>query len=354
MRPAAGPTEALRPQTRRGANPSTGQTGPDQRAMRAHVRALKGVPPFPAPGRVPRPARASELPAEGAAPAGGPGAVGGVAEVGRARCCYPGGACSCRGLTLGCLLAVLGLASLALARRSLQHLLLWAEGLPPLLGLLLFVLGFVAVSFPCGWGYIVLSVAAGYLYGFVLGLALMAAGVLFGTGVAHVVCRRLLAARVAARVRGSERLSAVIRVVEGAGGLKVVALARLTPIPFGLQNAVFSMTDLSLPNYLMASSVGLLPTQLLNSYLGTTLRTMEDVITEQTISGYFVFCLQIIISIGLMFYVVHRAQMELNAAIVGCEMELKTSLTKDSQPDTSSSSYNKRMLTFSGAGINVV
>ncbi|KAF6101423.1 transmembrane protein 64 [Phyllostomus discolor] len=114
------------------------------------------------------------------------------------------------------------------------------------------------------------------------------------------------------------------------------------------------MTDLSLPNYLMASSVGLLPTQLLNSYLGTTLRTMEDVITEQTISGYFVFCLQIIISIGLMFYVVHRAQVELNAAIVGCEMELKTSLVKDSQPDASSSSYNKRMLTFSGAGINVV
>lgn len=55
-----------------------------------------------------------------------------------------------------------------------------------------------------------------------------------------------------------------------------------------------------------------------------------------------------------MFYVVHRAQVELNAAIVGCEMELKTSLVKDSQPDTSSSSYNKRMLTFSGAGINVV
>lgn len=280
--------------------------------------------------------------------------MGGVAEVGRARCGCPGGACGCRGLALGCVLAALGLASLALARRSLQHLLLWAEGLPPLLGLLLFVLGFVAVSFPCGWGYIVLSVAAGYLYGFVLGLALMALGVLLGTVVAHVVCRRLLAARVAARVRGSERLSAVIRVVEGAGGLKVVALARLTPIPFGLQNAVFSMTDLSLPNYLMASSVGLLPTQVLNSYLGTTLRTMEDVIAEQTVSGYFVFCLQIIISVGLMFYVVHRAQVELNAAIVACEMELKTSLVKGGQPDSSGSSYSKRAPAFSGGGVDIV
>jgi len=49
----------------------------------------------------------------------------------------------------------------------------------------------------------------------------------------------------------------------------------------------------SLPNYLVASSVGLLPTQLLNSYLGTTLRTMEDVIAEQSVSGYFVFSLQV-------------------------------------------------------------
>lgn len=56
---------------------------------------------------------------------------------------------------------------------------------------------------------------------------------------------------------------------------------------------VLQITDVSLPNYLVASSVGLLPTQLLNSYLGTTLRTMEDVIAEQSVSGYFVFTLQV-------------------------------------------------------------
>lgn len=48
-----------------------------------------------------------------------------------------------------------------------------------------------------------------------------------------------------------------------------------------------------MPNYLVASSAGLLPTQLLNSYLGTTLRTMEDVIAEQNVSGYVVFTLQV-------------------------------------------------------------
>ncbi|XP_012499040.1 PREDICTED: transmembrane protein 64 isoform X2 [Propithecus coquereli] len=254
------------------------------------------------------PPAASELPEPGGSLAGGPGSGGGgvvvgVAEVRNWRCCCLGSTCWCRSLVLVCVLAALCFASLALVRRYLQHLLLWVESLDSLLGVLLFVVGFIVVSFPCGWGYIVLNVAAGYLYGFVLGMGLMVVGVLIGTFIAHVVCKRLLTAWVAARIQNSEKLSAVIRVVEGGSGLKVVALARLTPIPFGLQNAVFS----------------------------------------------------IIISIGLMFYVVHRAQVELNAAIVACEMELKTSLVKGNQPDTSGSSfYNKRTLTFSGGGINIV
>lgn len=54
-----------------------------------------------------------------------------------------------------------------------------------------------------------------------------------------------------------------------------------------------------------------------------------------------------------MFYVVHRAQVELNAAIVACEMELKTSLVKGGQPDASGS-HSKRAPAFSGGGIDVV
>nr|XP_008533446.1 PREDICTED: transmembrane protein 64 [Equus przewalskii] len=332
---------------------SSGRLLPAERTQRVEVgRAQRHEGPLP-DGR--RGGRVGRLRARVGPRHVEPRVVVGVAEVRNWRCCCLGSTCWCRSLVLVCLLAALCFASLALVRRYLQHLLLWVESLDSLLGVLLFIVGFIVVSFPCGWGYIVLNVAAGYLYGFVLGMGLMVVGILIGTFIAHVVCKRLLTAWVAARIQSSEKLSAVIRVVEGGSGLKVVALARLTPIPFGLQNAVFSITDLSLPNYLMASSVGLLPTQLLNSYLGTTLRTMEDVIAEQSVSGYFVFCLQIIVSIGLMFYVVHRAQVELNAAIVACEMELKTSLVKGNQPNTSGSSfYNKRTLTFSGGGINIV
>ncbi|XP_051926621.1 transmembrane protein 64 [Hippocampus zosterae] len=258
---------------------------------------------------------------------------------------------------LVCILTGLCFSSVALVRQHLKDLLLWVEGLDSLTGALLFVVGFIGVSFPCGWGYIVLNVAAGYLYGFVLGMGLVMVGVLIGTFVAHLACKRLLTDWVLHKVGSSEQLSAVIRVVEGGSGLKVVALARLTPIPFGLQNAVFSITDVSLPNYLVASSVGLLPTQLLNSYLGSTLRTMEDVIAEQSVSGYFVFGLQIVISIGLMFYVVHRAQVELNAAIAACQMEFRSSHTNGLSSSSSNHvgfTYCGKRLAAAAAIVNVV
>ncbi|XP_075069869.1 transmembrane protein 64 [Mixophyes fleayi] len=263
------------------------------------------------------------------------------------------GLCWCRSLVLLCALSAVCCASLALARHYLKDVLVWVESLDSVCGVLLFIVGFILVSLPCVWGYIVLNVAAGYLYGLVLGIGLVIVGVLIGTFIAHLVCKKLLTQWVLAKIESSQRLGAVIRVVEGGSGLKVVALARLTPIPFGLQNAVFSITDLSLPNYLVASSVGLFPTQLLNSYLGTTLRTMEDVIAEQSVSGYFIFSLQIMISIALMFYVVHRAQVELNAAIMACEMELKTSL-KSSQHGGGNSVFCGKRTLFSVDGINIV
>lgn len=157
-----------------------------------------------------------------------------------ATCCFKSALVACV-LTAACFFSV------TLVRRYLKDALLWVESLDGLMGAMLFIVCLITVSFPCGWGYMVLNVAAGYLYGFVPGVGLVMVGVLIGTSVAHVACRRLLSGWVLNRVGNNEQLSAVIRVVEGGSGLKVVALARLTPIPFGLQNAVFSVSYLEKP-----------------------------------------------------------------------------------------------------------
>lgn len=160
-------------------------------------------------------------------------------------CCIA--TCCFKSALLACVLTAACFFSVTLVRRYLKEALLWVESLDGLMGAMLFIVCLITVSFPCGWGYMVLNVAAGYLYGFVPGVGLVMVGVLIGTLVAHVACRRLLSGWVLSRVGNNEQLSAVIRVVEGGSGLKVVALARLTPIPFGLQNAVFSVSDVERP-----------------------------------------------------------------------------------------------------------
>eukprot|EP00061_Rhincodon_typus_P018399 g47557.t1 len=147
-------------------------------------------------------------------------------------------ACSAR----CCLLAVaVGTALGGVAFWSCRRLVLrWLEGQQFRAGLLLFSLAFILISFPWTWGYTLLSLAPGYLYGFQRGLAVLVFGVAVGTLAAHLVTQRWLLAPMGALVRGNAKLSAIIRVLDGTSGLKVVFLARLTPIPFGLQNAVFA------------------------------------------------------------------------------------------------------------------
>ena len=68
---------------------------------------------------------------------------------------------------------------------------------------------------------------------------------------------------------------------------------------------------MSIPKYIVSSTIGLLPTQALNTYMGSTFRSLEDVVQDQS-GGYIILFIQFIISILLMTYVIRRARKELN------------------------------------------
>ena len=71
------------------------------------------------------------------------------------------------------------------------------------------------------------------------------------------------------------------------------------------------MTTIEYPHCLAASLIGLLPTQLLNTYLGSTVRNMQEVLGDRA-DGYLILSAQVIISIVLMFYVLRKARRELS------------------------------------------
>ena len=68
-------------------------------------------------------------------------------------------------------------------------MLLWTELQPPATVLLIFVLLYTLVSLPVVWGYIVINLACGYLYGVAHGIAVTIVTATIGVTIAHVLCK---------------------------------------------------------------------------------------------------------------------------------------------------------------------
>lgn len=70
------------------------------------------------------------------------------------------------------------------------------------------------------------------------------------------------------------------------------------------------MTNISYPKAALGSLVGLLPTQLLNTYMGSTVRNMQEVLGNRA-DGYILLSAQVIFSVILMLYLLKKARSEL-------------------------------------------
>ena len=125
-------------------------------------------------------------------------------------------------------------------RQYLKTFLAWLQHLDKWISGMIFVIMFTVVSFPMTWGYIVLNLAAGYIYGFIAGFVTVSFSVAFGVTASVIICRKFLRSFVQSKLQSSH-LKAIIQVIESRRGFKVVLLTRLTPIPFGLQNGLFAV-----------------------------------------------------------------------------------------------------------------
>lgn len=140
------------------------------------------------------------------------------------------------------LFVVLGVGLVVLARGHLLQLLHWLEHVPWWERFLVFIFLFTIVSFPFGFGYIILNMMSGYLYGFLRGQITVTVSVTVGFSVAFLVCRRWMRDYARSVIMSSTAMQALMRVMDGPNGLKVIILTRFTPIPFGLQNILFAVS----------------------------------------------------------------------------------------------------------------
>lgn len=127
-------------------------------------------------------------------------------------------------------------------RDSIYHVLLWIEKQDTWMTCLMFAALFTVVSLPLTWGYILLNLSCGYLFGVLPGIFVVIITATVGVFLAHLLVKQFCLSYIATRVISSPNLRALVYVISGPQAFKVVAFARLTPIPFGLQNALFAVS----------------------------------------------------------------------------------------------------------------
>ncbi len=131
----------------------------------------------------------------------------------------------------------------------------------------------------------VLSLGTGFVLGLGWGVATVSVGSTLGAAAAFAVGRWMGRERVRRRIVGHERLAAVDTALRDEG-LRVVLLTRLSPIlPYNLLNYGFSLTGVSLRDYVLGSWIGMLPGTVLYVYIGTGLRTAGAVATRTSHRG---------------------------------------------------------------------
>ena len=143
----------------------------------------------------------------------------------------------------------------------------WARGTGAL-GVTVFVLAYI-VSTVLGLPGSILTLAAGFAYGPLWGLAIASPASVAGATCAFLLGRTLLHDWAVQRVGESARIRAIDAAV-AREGFKLVFLLRLSPLfPFNVLNYALSLSRVRLPTYVGASLLGMLPGTAMYVYLGS-------------------------------------------------------------------------------------
>jgi len=123
------------------------------------------------------------------------------------------------------------------------------------------------------------NMAAGFLYGIVLGCAVSLAGCILGSVIAFVLGRTIARDWVKAKMESKPKFKAVDWALRK-NGLYIVFLTRLSPLfPFPLLNYAFGVTQIKSWQYFLGTALGVTPGTIGYTYLGTLMRNVADLWT---------------------------------------------------------------------------
>lgn len=161
----------------------------------------------------------------------------------------------------------------------------------------------------------ILTLAAGFIFGLPLGVALVSIGSVLGASAAFLVGRFMARDWVSHRIAGLPRFKALDSASRH-DGFTIVLLARLSPLfPFNLLNYGLGITAVHFKHFLVASWMGMLPGTVLYVYIGSLASDATE-LTAQGLSGGWGRALLIagfVATVVLTVFITRKATQALNA-----------------------------------------
>lgn len=235
----------------------------------------------------------------------------------------------CRHCILLATIGVLFTLFLIFGQRYFEILLWWLDTEEDDIVCLIFIVLYIMVAFPFFWGYLPLNLIAGFRFGLTNGIVVSLVGIVAGLVTSYIVISYCCKDFVREKLMASRYIKAILIVLQhNSDSIKLAAIARLTPVPYGLQNAVFAVSTSTLLRqsnlitegyfhyfflcrtngnssfqvsgilmwkYVISSVIGLTPILVFNVYLGSTFRSLQDVLVEPqtSLTGYSIFAIQV-------------------------------------------------------------
>ncbi len=118
---------------------------------------------------------------------------------------------------------------------------------------------------------LIITIAAGFLFGLLWGTIVVSIASTIGACVAFLIGRTLARRWIEQRVRNQPKFAAIDSAV-GKEGFKIVLLTRLSPIfPFNLLNYAYGLTKVKFWSYAGASWLGMIPGTVMFVYIGSAI-----------------------------------------------------------------------------------
>lgn len=141
----------------------------------------------------------------------------------------------------------------------------------------LIYIGLYVVATVCLLPGLILTIAAGVLFGLGAGTALASAGSVLGAVAAFFVGRTLARDWVGRKIAAWPRFRALDSAL-ATRGFWIVLLTRLSPLfPFNVLNYAYGVTGVRARDYIVASWIGMLPATVLYVYAGTLAASLTAV-----------------------------------------------------------------------------